>query len=178
MIMLTVIIIAIVIIAWKYGVSPPDGTKAGTGTSVLDPGTKDRVLGYKQAISHWSGKVGVKAPIIAGIIAQESEGVQDVIGGSGEVGLMQVKSIAYRDVIENGMMPSYLDYSTVPDDPWDNIEIGTKYYKLNLIRTDGDEFEALRFYNAGPGRAGSNMLISRNYANTVLDYAKEFERHF
>jgi soluble lytic murein transglycosylase-like protein len=176
MVMLTIIILAVIFALSRYGLDPaPNARKAGAGNSGREAIIQN-VLAYKSAIADSANRYGVDPSVIAGIIAVESGGKPSVIGSFEEVGLMQVREIALQDLQDQGIISRFTN--EVPSNPSDNIEIGTAFYMLQENRVGGNEFEALRAYNAGYRRANNNALISRDYANEVLEFAENFEDSF
>jgi hypothetical protein len=120
---------------------------------------------HKAAIQRASARYTVPKELIIGIIATESLGNPEAISGAGAVGLMQV-------------VPSSAGAEVCPQhdaealqDPSNNIDCGTKYFKKMYTQFDKDVRKALAAYNAGPERVRGWMrdgkwkrYASKNYA--------------
>lgn len=117
---------------------------------------------YSDIISSKSSKYNIDSSLIEAIISVESNWKPSAVSQKGAVGLMQ-------------LMPSTISDMRVRDpyDPEENIEGGTRYFRLLLDRFNGDLELALAAYNAGPGRVeqyGGIPPISetRKYVRQVL----------
>jgi soluble lytic murein transglycosylase-like protein len=126
----------------------------------------DNVIRWKSDIELAAAIAGVPANIIAGLVMVESQGVPDAVGSAGELGLTQITIAAAVDV----------GLSEVPTDPYNNIEAGARYLKLQYDRMSQHNgytswFEALRAYNCGFSGASENPMRSVAYARTVFGWS-------
>ena len=116
------------------------------------------VLRWTGTAKRWAEAEGVDYITILAMIWQESSGLPQATGSSGEKGLMQLKDIAFKEV---GIEPTY-QAST-------NIEAGTKFYSKikNLV---GSEYDSLRAYNKrGTNVSALGAVEGSVYANQVLE---------
>jgi len=82
-----------------------------------------------------------------------------LISGAGAVGVLQIKPIAFREVMRLKGHREYIDTNRFPDDYLIyllqdidlNIKIGTFYFKKILDKQNGNVIRALYYYNAGHG---------------------------
>lgn len=112
-------------------------------------------------------ETGVPAKNIAAVLWVESAGNANAIGGAGEIGLMQLKEIAVRDVREN----FHIKTDGWKDIPAKNILVGAYYLKLMKRRT-GNWPDAFRAYNQGVTGAKKNVDLANQYLakiNTKLE---------
>lgn len=115
---------------------------------------------------------GAPAPLIAGVMAQESGGRDDAVSPAGARGPMQLMPGTARDLgVSN------------PHDATQAVPAGARYLKAQLDKY-GDEKLALMAYNWGPGnvdswiKAGSDPskipAETRDYVGKVQAYAARF----
>lgn len=139
---------------------------------------KEKALNVKQIFDtygvvakKYSIFYGVPIEYILGIIRQESAGKPSAIGTSGEIGLCQLTKFALSDFNSKNRM-----YETYRVDqlfnPEINIKVATWYLKFLNDYYKGDWFQTFRAYNAGIGTIKTNHNISKEYANSVIDFAK------
>lgn len=133
-----------------------------------------RTFSFSSEIEEWRDEATVKqrafAPdipidVILSVIQQESGGSIYARGSAGELGLMQLKDGAARDVGFDGATLA----------PNTNIEQGVKYLQLQFDRVSGvprfrgnELYHTLRAYNAGFGGATSSDAAGARYAREVL----------
>lgn len=122
----------------------------------------------RKASNRWN----VPPELIAAVIEQESSGNPEAVGGSAEVGLMQLKpGQLIVDLYRVGMAAS----SSPSFEPQINIDQGTAGLRL-LKDLTGNWFDALRAYNCcgtNISRVKSNPELSAGYAKSVLEMARQ-----
>ncbi|MEO6325833.1 MAG: lytic transglycosylase domain-containing protein [Thermoanaerobaculia bacterium] len=91
---------------------------------------------------------GVSAPLLFGLIRQESLFQPLVRSHAGAVGLMQVMPATGRFLLRLEKRRGSVDLT----DPKENVTLGARYLAQLLAQFDGDAGAALAAYNAGPGR--------------------------
>lgn len=102
------------------------------------------------------------------ILWKESLGDPGARGGAGEIGLMQLKPIAVKDVQQvKG------DFSGWKHDPEQNIRAGVAYLKRQFERT-GDWREAIKAYNQGFAGMKENPHKATAYLEDIEQKAKFF----
>ena len=99
-----------------------------------------RVCEFHPLVINAAKKFDIDPSLIYAIISRESGGNPSVVSSKGAKGLMQLMDGTASDM---GIRD--------PFDPGENIEGGTRYFRMMLDRFDGDIRLALAAYNAGPG---------------------------
>ncbi|MFC1708239.1 transglycosylase SLT domain-containing protein [Planctomycetota bacterium] len=137
------------------------------------PGTLEaNVLKHRQVILDAAKKTGVPAALLAGFVAKESSGRADVVGITGDRGLMQINPRAHPDFFKTKDWKS----------PKDSVEYGAQFIRRNLRSFTGDVERAVAAYNAGAGgvrkgvRKGltlDQITYKPHYVGDVLKYAKQ-----
>ena len=124
---------------------------------------------YDVVITEAGKRYGIDPLLIKAVISQESVFDSKVVGGAGEIGLMQVLpagSVADWAKFYKRKAP----HKTYLFDPQLNIEIGSWYLKRALVRWQkykhGTEL-ALCQYNAGESRA--NKWKPESFSGEVID---------
>lgn len=117
-------------------------------------------------VASWS--FDIPADILAGLVLIESKGLPDARGGLGEVGLVQMRAIAGRDIGLN----------EIPSGVQENLNAGAEFLALQIRRMKGSIFHGLRAYNAGASRAKQRKNISSSYAHNVLFWGDFIFRRF
>jgi len=138
----------------------------------------DPVRQWADEVKEWAKIHDVRPEIILSIIQQESTGNPDATGAIGERGLMQVTEIALQDVNENFNSFPYqsdIDFADLVR-PNANIKAGTAFYRLQLDRMNGSDYDALRAYNCGAQGAKENPGCGSQYADEVLNRTKNDTR--
>jgi len=107
--------------------------------------------------------------VLSALIWKESKFMPDAIGGAGEVGLGQTRTIALDDLKTNYTHFPNVDITDVAADPSLQIEAAAAYLRLQTRRM-GNIFDGLRAYNAGQAGA-SNPSVSINYAVDIMTMA-------
>jgi soluble lytic murein transglycosylase-like protein len=125
------------------GLIAPSGFPAGAGGLTV-PETDDPVLErvgqYHPIVIDAAKRYDVDPSLVYAIISRESGGNPQVVSSRGAKGLMQLMDGTASDM---GVHDAF--------DPRENIDGGTKYFRMMLDRFDGDVRLALAAYNAGPG---------------------------
>ena len=87
------------------------------------------------------------APLILGLMRQESSFDTGIVSGAGAVGLMQIMPATARQIAGR--------HGPAPDlkDPGENMRLGIAYFQDLLQQFDGVQPFAIAAYNAGPHRA-------------------------
>ncbi len=128
--------------------------------------TEDRyVLELKKAIDTASAKTGLDPLLIISVITVESE-FRNVIGSSGELGLMQVKPETGEFISTKFDLPVPKDWKALLWDYNLNILYGSCYLKYLLDRYR-DLRKALEAYNGGSYR--------KEYAEKILTLYEELK---
>jgi soluble lytic murein transglycosylase-like protein len=115
-------------------------TTATAGTATAGSSVVSSSTPFASQINAAAAKYGISAPLLGGLIKQESGFNPNARSGAGAVGLTQ-------------LMPSTAAGLGVTDplDPAQAIDGGAKYLKEQLDKFGGDASLALAAYNAGPG---------------------------
>jgi peptidoglycan hydrolase-like protein with peptidoglycan-binding domain len=136
-----------------------------------------KVMAHRAAIESASRKWGIPAPIICGIIQQESGGRADVVGIAGDKGLMQINPSAHPRFFATH------DWRNARE----NAEYGTSVFRDGLKAFDGDVEKAIAAYNAGVGGVRNGLRQGKtleqityvpSYVPNVIKYAKNYEDFF
>ena len=108
---------------------------------------EERISQYTESIWKYCEEYAVPTELVKSIIKVESKGQPGVVSNKGAVGLMQVTSLAEKDVIEKFRIESgdLLD-------PEYNIHIGTAYLRILFDRFDNQIYYILAAYHAGPSK--------------------------
>jgi len=134
---------------------------------------------YDSLIEQFSNYNGIQnSDLVRAIIVQESKAIPSLLGTAGEVGLMQIRSIAARDV-------GYFQPIETLFDPAVNIQIGTLYLRRQYDRvikgafpsTPYREAEGLpaAWWNAiSAYNAGSPTPANSGYVGGVRAWYKKF----
>lgn len=136
----------------------PEGQPDSPGGASFPSGVEQWRPDVRKALRGLTGLSLLTEDIVLSIIQQESSGRPDVVGSVGEVGLMQLRDVAARDVGEEA----------APTDPARNIDVGTRFLQLQVQRM-GNLQDGIRAYNAGAGGARRNPSAGRTYMKQVLD---------
>lgn len=161
-----IVVILIVVITLIYGTAKNQEAKANSA-KIPEP-----VREWNEEINTYSEKFDVPASLAYSILWQESAGNPNATGSAGEIGLMQLKPIAVKDV-QGSMGVNTAGWKT---NPVKNIEVGVAYLKLMYDRT-GNWQEAVRAYNQG--KRGKDLNKDRsgkadNYLSSVTEKRKFF----
>lgn len=123
----------------------------------------------------WSKLYGIPWQITVAVIWQESGGDPNARGDAGEIGLMQLKEIAVRDLVRQGY-DTATDWKVVPEA---NIKNGVAYLHLQRTRTGTlvdavgrKKADALEAYNEGFSQAVKDVSVD-SYTTAVLEKAKK-----
>lgn len=100
--------------------------------------------------------------LVKAIISRESSWRPNAVSKTGNVGLMQLGTLA---ALETGVKNRY--------DPKENIRGGISYLKRMLSRLGGDETEALAAYHLGPTRVARSKMWSRRAKNYISEVQSE-----
>jgi len=132
--------------------------------ALADYGTfKSAAAPFRSAIAAAASKYRVGKHLLAAIFWQESRFDPLAVGKLGEVGLGQFRPIAALDV--------GISFDAIRSNVSVQIEATAKLMRLNIDRLKGDEFGALRAYNAGIGNAKNSPTASLAYALEVFNNA-------
>lgn len=132
---------------------------------------------YRESIWKYSQENSLPTGLVEELILVESGGDPRAISRHGAKGLMQVTTVAERDVLErlhiakgNLLNPDY------------NIRLGTKYLRMMLDQFGGDAYLAVAAYNAGPTRVqqlrrehpdlSSRQLIDKYAPGETVSYCR------
>ena len=156
-----------------------------TGEDITNQNGRDITENFSNAVRQWADEAkqwaqihSVRPEVILSIIQQESDGNPDAVGSIGEQGLMQVTEIALQDVNDNFNDFPYqsdIDFADLTR-PAANIKAGTAFYRLQLDRMNGSDYDALRAYNCGAQGAKENPGCGSQYADEVLNRTKNDTR--
>lgn len=95
---------------------------------------------YIAKVHELAGRFDLSPALIEALVWQESRWRKGAVSHAGARGLAQLMPGTAREM------------GVDPDDPFANLEGGTRYLREQLDRFDGDLEKALAAYNAGPGR--------------------------
>lgn len=113
----------------------------------------------------------VEPSLVLAIIKQESSGIPNAVGSSGEIGLCQITKYALQDFNEKTGNKYKLHELFEPEK---NIEVASFYIHFTTNYFNSTTL-GLQAYNAGIGKINSDNSISFNYASSVLNYQKEIK---
>jgi soluble lytic murein transglycosylase len=147
---------------------------------------------YDSAILHFSDRYGVDPALVKAVVWRESKFNPKVRGRAGEIGLMQIRSLAAQEWAQAETKRPFEGNLFQPDV---NLQVGT-WYLAKLVRryaqTDHAKAYALADYNAGRsnvlrwnrGAAATNSAAfleqitfpgTQEYIRTVLLRAGKYE---
>lgn len=129
----------------------------------------EAVLQWEPQIFNAAKEFNVPVTILWAMLWQESGGHPLARGSAGEIGLMQLKEIAIRDLRLQG----YGDFPGWKTDPETNIRAGAAFLALQESRT-GNWMKAVKAYNQG--HQGAQEYPER--ANEYLQAVREKEQFF
>jgi len=144
----------------------PNGNTLGVYVPVAGATADDvhNVVRWQAYINASAAKYQVPAVLIAGVMFQESHGLQKNAAGqlltssTGAIGLMQVEPSTAAGMNLNGV-PLGANALSALSNPITNIELGAMYLSEMYHQFGGDPVEAEAAYNAGPGAV--NMAIEQ-----------------
>lgn len=119
-----------------------------------------------KANKSWSS---VDSTLVLAIIAVESSGNPNAVGGAGERGLMQLKPGALADA--NKLLGTSYSFNDLFQ-PHINILAGTAYFSL-MVKQFSNTRLAIRAYNQGAGTVKKNPQAGQEYLDRVLAYHAE-----
>ncbi|MGY3450494.1 lytic transglycosylase domain-containing protein [Bradyrhizobium sp. USDA 4353] len=134
-------------------------------SSIVSSGAKslavvpERIGGYRDLIAKEAGRQGLAPEIAEAVMAVESGYNPDAVGGSGEIGLMQIMPSTARMLGFNGSTAEL----AVPET---NIHYGVRYLAQAWRLAGGDLCTATMKYRAGHGETRFSHL-SVNYCIAV-----------
>ncbi len=150
-------------------------------------------LDYQATVTAAAAANGIPAPLVFGMIHQESGFDAAATSHAGARGLMQLMPATGREVAGRLGLP----WSTSRlSDPEYSVRLGTRYFRSMLGLFDGNVELALAAYNGGPGRisrlwraAGPNAELdrfleglaleeSRNYVKRILVLADSYRSRY
>jgi len=102
-------------------------------------------------------------PLVKAVIAQESGGNPNARSEVGAQGLMQLMPATGKELFKKAGLEG--EYN--PNDPQQNVMLGSMYLKQLLEQFDGDIELALTAYHSGPGRV--RALLKRTGGNSFAD---------
>lgn len=102
----------------------------------------NRTKRYNQFIWKYAGSYSVPNNLIRAVIKVESDGVYNVTGSAGEIGLMQL-------MYSTAQFCGYRGTKTGLYDPDTNIKYGTAYLRYQAVRYGMDVEDVLASYNSG-----------------------------
>jgi len=141
--------------------------KKGDINAHMFPNAPDKIKQWIPYAIEASKLYSIPLEIILGQIWTESGGNAFAVGASGELGLMQLKPIAVKDIEQNG----YNSFSSWKKNPKDNIMAGVAFLHLQRKRCRGNINCALRSYNQGYKGAKTNKKLAKEYEDKVLNRA-------
>lgn len=129
-----------------------------------------------ESVRQWEPEVtaaakefNVPKTVAMAVLWQESAGNPNARGSSGEVGLMQLKEIAVKDL----QLRKFGKFDGWKNNPEQNIRAGTAYLALQKENT-GNWFEAVKAYNQGFKGKDQNPVKANNYLKEVKAKEKFF----
>lgn len=150
-----------------FGLTNP-GKRKGLHVTGVVP---EKVVRWKETAEKYAREYGINPVDVMAILWTESAGFQSAKGSAGELGLMQLKEIAVKDVQSN--YPDD-DFSGWRESPEKNIKAGTAFLALQIKRA-GSVDEGIKAYNQG--LTGSKIYPERaqKYLNLVDERRKNFD---
>jgi soluble lytic murein transglycosylase len=112
------------------------------------------------------------APLILGLMRQESSFDAGIVSGAGAIGLMQLMPATARQIAgQNQAAPDLKD-------PDENMRLGIAYFQTLLQQFNGVQPYAIAAYNAGPHRAhawvtANGDAAATNTANDMIDWIEQ-----
>lgn len=145
------------------------GEKTKEEKKVNSAKVPNSVKQWEPLVFEASKEFEVPFSIAQAVLWQESAGKENARGSAGEIGLMQLKEIAVKDLKLQG-------FGRFPG--WDknseqNIRAGVAFLALQKKRT-GDWFDAVKAYNQGFEGMKENPELANEYLNEVKAKEKFF----
>lgn len=129
----------------------------------------DAVLQWEPQVFAAAREFNVPVTILWAMLWQESGGNALARGSAGEIGLMQLKEIAVKDVRLRG----YGKFENWKRDPETNIRAGAAFLHLQQERT-GSWLKAVKAYNQGYQGAQERPELANQYLEAVRQKEKFF----
>ncbi|WP_214469828.1 lytic transglycosylase domain-containing protein [Mesorhizobium sp. dw_380] len=129
------------------------GNVAASTTTVASDGQ------YSAIVARYAASYGVPASLAHAVIKIESNYRPNMVGGAGEIGLMQIKPATARMMGYNGSAKGLFDPDT-------NIKYGMKYLAMARDLGGGTTCGTILKYNAGHGATRMNP-VSAAYCSKV-----------
>jgi soluble lytic murein transglycosylase len=151
---------------------------------------------FDPAIVRVSRQYGLSPGLVKGVVWRESKFNPQARGRAGEIGLMQIRSLAAQEWAAAETRKRTFEGNLF--DPETNLQVGT-WYLSKLVkrygRTDNPVAYALADYNAGrsnvlrwnKGPAETNTVLfltqitfpgTQEYVQSILERAAQYERRF
>ncbi len=156
-------------------------TNSGTMSSTL----MQNVLAWSNYTDRAAITSNVPAYLIDAIMAKESGGnkmeVNYNTGGSVDAGLMQVNSANWPSNWQGATISQISAWQINSQGPWNpqwNVNTGATILENYLYYFNGDFFDGVAAYNAGPGSVSSGdipKITVQTYVPTVLEYMRAFQ---
>lgn len=146
-------------------------------------------LDFRATVERAAAGEGLPAPVVFGMIHQESGFDPTARSHAGARGLMQLMPATGKETAQKLGLPYS---STRLDDPEYSVRLGTHYFRRMLSMFDGNVELALAAYNGGPGRIsrlwraegpeaeldrfleGLSLEESRNYVKRIVVLAESY----
>lgn len=148
---------------------------------------------YAEFINAAALRFNVPAPVIAGVIEQESGGNREAKSEVGAQGLMQVMPETWQEIRSGSVAPNPKEPTIqvtatknqagekLPDNPFDpqaNIYAGSFYLRQRLTEFDGNLLYAVASYNAGAGNVHKYHGVppfsqTQNYVHMIVGTAQK-----
>jgi soluble lytic murein transglycosylase-like protein len=159
------ILLTSIVIGILYSLNKLPGISPMSSTLAMLSGIRIR---YGLMIDYLASKYAIDNGWVIAIIAAESEGNPNALGGTPDVGLMQLTAPALLDF--NVFHKTNILLGDLTDTEL-NLNVGV-WYLANLYHNHAKQnwFDAVRMYNVGIGRATRNKTAGLAYYNKVKQY--------
>lgn len=141
------------------------GASSASPRRLLDP---DLLASIERWRKYAEDEAGDMAALVLAVIARESRGDANAIGGVGEIGLMQLTRAAWTDYQMERNDPEANPFPDAVMDPKINIRVGS-WFLRRKIEEMGSLYHGLRAYNCGTTGAKTSPTCGANYATWITE---------
>jgi soluble lytic murein transglycosylase-like protein len=138
------------------------------GEAVTNIGHPEVPARYAAMVEQAAGLAGISPALLSALVWKESRWNPTALSPKGAVGLTQLMPGTARELGVN------------PNDPFQNLVGGARYFRQVLESFDYDVEKALAAYNAGPDRVRKangvpRIAETRLYVTSVIDRASTIQ---